>query len=260
MKVLYSLNVPREIEVEETYTKKKRGGGTVEAVRTVKRKEESKLVLKKPSMSELEDADFFYGQQFNKFIQAGYMTRAMLQKKFSDVGGIIGENEGVQKTLSDYLDATKIIEFYEGRENLPEDKKELLEKAKKDFAFAQQYLTDLQSGLNAQFNQTADVKAEQKLIEWFLINFLCLEDENEQGDKEYFPFFNGHSFDEKREDYLEIQEGEDSEDKEIIKKHQLLNKAFDEFVRVIAIWHSGLAKTEEELKAKVKELFGEPTD
>lgn len=259
MTELYHLDVARTVEKSEPYMRtNKKTGKKIESTRKKKTKEKTELVLVKPSASQREDAEFFYGQQFNKFIQAGYMTRAMLQKKFSDVGGLINnDDDGLAKSLKEYMEAAKVIEFYEGQKDLAPDKKELLDKSKKNFALAQQVLTDFELNINSQFNQTADVKAEHKVLEWLLLESLYIREKNENGESELFPFFEGHDYKEKREFYLNLRDDEDQSDVNLARKQEVLKEAFDELIRALAIWNSSNANTEQEIRDQMKQIFDE---
>ena len=87
MKELYTFNIDREIEKEVPCVRKK-GGKQIESTKKVKEIISHRIVVEKPSLSEVENAEFFYGQKFNEYINAGFLTRAMLSKKMGDLGGI----------------------------------------------------------------------------------------------------------------------------------------------------------------------------
>ena len=53
----------------------------------------------------------------------------------------------------------------------PVDNRKRLREAKEDFVSTRKIITDYEIALREQFSQTADAKAENKLIEWFVFNF-----------------------------------------------------------------------------------------
>ena len=67
--------------------------------------------------------------------------------------------------------------------------------------------------MRGQFNQTADAKAEQKLVEWFILKFTFFEEElKEENKTELFPLFQGENYNEKREHYLELSDPDSEND------------------------------------------------
>ena len=98
----------------------------------VKRIVKNKVAFLKPSVSDLEDADFFYGQKYNEFINAGFLTKAMLAKKMGDLGGLTSDKaENLMKELvAENIESARKVEFFAGASNLDEEqKKELKDQA-----------------------------------------------------------------------------------------------------------------------------------
>jgi len=254
MHVIYQHIAKISVEIEEEYQKTVKGE-KVTATRKKNKKQDTTLVFTKPSALMMEEADFFFGQKYNYYINAGFLTRAMMQKKVADNGGNGADKDDELKTvLHDYFEATKEVEFYDGKKNLDKDQKESLVEAKKTVGRLELYITEYQMNLSSMYSQTADNLAEQKLMEWFVLNFLYTK-ETVDGETEYFPFFDGHEYDEKRELYLSLleEEGED-----ISKKKKLLDVSFEKIVQAITIWRNGLADNTKDIDAKINELFKEP--
>ena len=148
-----------------------------------------------------------------------------------------------------------MIQFYEGAKKLTKEQKEKLDKAKADFVETQIVVNGYENGVQNQFSQTAEVKAEEKMIEWFLFNFSYYEEEvNEE--KELFPIFVGKNFDEKRESYLKLcEDKEEIDDKEILQVKDIFDLSFSELARAVNIWYNKMGKNTKEIKAKMKEIF-----
>lgn len=246
MKEIYSFNIEREIELADKSTKKVT----------------HRVAFLKPSMSKIEEAEFFYGQKFNEYINAGFFTRAMLNKKMGDIGGFASKSavEALQKAVMDNIEASRVIEFYGGSEDLTDDQKNLLEEAKKTFIETQSSVSEYEQAIRSQFSQTADVKAEQKLIEW-LVFHLSFYEEEVDGKKEIFPLFSGDSFEDKREIYLKLCESlEDIEDQTLLKSKGIFDKSFETLVRVASIWYNKIAEKQEDVEIALKNMFGSPEE
>jgi hypothetical protein len=253
MKELYSFDIKKEVVTKVPYTKKTKDG-EVEAFRNKKSKKKTKIVVEKPSVSEVEKAEFFFGQKYNEYINAGFLTKAMLLAKIGENGAKLMDEE-VSNAIVDYIEAAKVIEFYSGAKDLDQDQKKKLEDAKKKFAETQLVVHEHETNVMSQYNQTAETKAEQRMIEWFIFNFSYYEDEVD-GSKGYFPVFKGKNFDEKREFYLELsEEKEDIEDETVLEVKDVFDASFETLAKVINIWYNKLGSNQKEIEEKLKEIF-----
>ena len=131
MKELYSFNVTREVEKEVPCVRKK-NGKSIESTKKVKAEINNRIVLAKPSVSQVENAEFFYGQKFNEYINAGFLTKAMLSKKMGDLGGFSSKqaNERLQSLLLENVEAARTVQFYGGSEKLTKEQEEKLKESK----------------------------------------------------------------------------------------------------------------------------------
>lgn len=255
MKELYSFEIEREIEVEVPHVKKVRGK-TVDTTKKVKKTVPYRIVFQKPNKADIEDGEFFYSQKFNEFINMGFLTRAMLNKKMGDNGGMASKEftEELQRLIKENMDATRIVEFYGAANDLDEEQKNKLEESKSILAITQKQIMEYETAINQQFNHTADVKAEHKLYEFFIFNFSFFE-ESVKGEKKLFPIFEGENYNEKRDFYLEISEDiDDIEDKDLIKNKEIFDRSFDQLIKVVNIWYRGLAKNKEEIDKIIESL------
>ena len=254
MKELYSFEVTRDVATKQKYMRKT-ASGEKEATRTVKNKKTNRIIIEKPSVSDIERAEFFYGQKYNEYINAGFLTRAMLAAKISSVENK-AISEEVKNAILANIEASKTIQFYEGHKNISEEQQKKLDDAKSKFSESQMMLLEHESALRDQFSQTADVKAEERMIEWFVFYFSFYEDEVD-GEKELFPIFEGNDFEEKRESYLTLcEEEEEIDDERILVVKGLFDEAFEKIGQVINIWYNKMGKNQKEIDEKIEELFG----
>ena len=248
MKELYSFEIEREVEVEIPHVKKVKGK-TVDTTKKVKKNVPYRIIFQKPNKSDIEDAEFFYSQKFNEFINMGFLTRAMLNKKMGDNGGVVSKDftEELQRLIKENMDANRIVEFYGAAKDLDNEQKNKLEEAKSIIAITQKQIMDYETAITQQYNHTADVKAEHKLYEFFIFNFSFFE-ESIKGEKKLFPIFEGEDYDEKKDFYLEILEDiDDIEEEDLIKNKQIFDASFDQLIKVVNVWYRGLGKNQEEI-------------
>jgi hypothetical protein len=257
MKDLYSFVIKRKLKEKVTYEKENKKGDIVEAFKTKTKTLTNRVMFSKPSFADIEDAEFFYGQKYNDFINSGYLTRLMLNKKIGDIGGSSSKlsEEVIQKAFLDNMEAAKVIEFYEGQKGLEEEQEQKLNEAKEAFAISQKTVADFEEFHRSQYNQTAEAKAEQKLIEWFIFNFSFYEDEVD-GKKETFPLFVGDDYEERRAHYLVLcEDEEDIEDKSLLTNKGIFDSSFETLARVSNIWYNKMGSNQEEIEEVLAQLF-----
>ena len=266
MKELYSFDVKRKIQ-KEVPTVKKTKDGTVETTKKVTKTLKNRVVFVKPTVAQKEDADFFYGQKFNEYINAGFLTKAMLAKKMGDIGGMNSKktNETMSEIIMENIEAARVVTFFKGAENLNEEQKEELKNAENKFAETKKVIYEYEIAVRDQFGQTADAKAEQKLIEWLVLNFSYYEDKIEGKDNsELFPIFVGENYDQKRKLLIALQEDEedpnaikyeDLDDVNFLKCKNLFEAAFDTLVRVSSVWYNNLGNDQKSIQKSLDELF-----
>ena len=226
MKELYSFDVKRTIEKEVPHVKKTKSG-PVETTKKVKNTVKNRIVFRKPSILDLEDAEFFYGQKYNEYINAGFLTKAMLSKKLGDMGGLTSKTsqEAMNQIIIDNMESSRTIEFFAGAKDLSEEQEEQLEEAKKLFTHTKVQLHEYETSLRSQFSQTADSKAEIKVIEWLVLNFSYFEDTIDDK-KDLFEIFEGDEFEQKRMFLIRLQEAadEDIEDATFLRAKKIYDE------------------------------------
>ena len=258
MKEVYSFDVQRQVQREVPHVKKTKDG-PVETTKKVKKTIKNRVIFVKPSISQLEDAEFFYGQKYNEFINAGFLTKAMLAKKMGDLGGLTSKSqeEVVAELISENVESARVIEFFSGAKELDEEQKKQLDEANKSFTTTAKIIQETELNLRSQFSQTPDAKAEQKLIEWLVVNFSYYEDRLEKEDKKrLFALFEGENYDEKRGFMLRLQdEDEEIEDAVLLKSKRLYDSAFETLIRVASIWYNKLGNDQKSVEQSLKDLF-----
>jgi hypothetical protein len=260
MKELYSFEVKREVEKQVPYVKKTKNG-PVESSKKVKKTIKNRIVVAKPTISDVEDAEFFYGQQYNSFINSGFLTKAMLAKKMGDLGGMTSEKaeKDMSAILLENVEAARVVEFFDEAKNLSEEQEEQLKEAKLKFTETQKQMHDYEVSLRSQFSQTADAKAENRLMEWFILNFTFYEDIVKDGTeekKEFFPLFEGDEYKEKRNFLLSLQESEkDIEDAHLLRLKNLFDSSFQTLIRVVTVWYNKMGMDQETIDKALKEFF-----
>jgi len=255
---LFSFSVDIEREEEKEITKeikrKNKDTGKMETieetvVRNVKKQVPVRISLRKPSRTQIEDGDMFYSIWLNKFIKMGLLTRAMLAKKQVDIGGTLNEDDKMNyaKLYLRLFEKQQNIIRYSAKDKLDmsADEQDRLSASVSELAVIRKQLADFEAAQASIFDHTADVKARNKTITWFLLH-LAFVQEGEGDDEEVnrVPMFPGTDFEERYRSYQEADENQDD----------IFLKTIDKLSTVATIWYMSGVQDQAEFDAVLDQI------
>ena len=222
-------------------------------------KKNKTVFVAKPKNSDKEAAEFVRAQKFNILLNQGFLSKAMMYKKFGDIGGIHSEqsSEELKDAILDLLESKKTIEFLGSKEDLDDGQKSRLEEAEKTYGLLQKQIIEKDNMLKDMFAQSADTKADEHMIKWYVLN--CSYYYDQAGDStDSFKMFDKSKFQEKEEQlnlYLDDIQESDSAD---LKMHkELVQGSLGELNKIVAIWYNGLGSNQKDIQHSLEELFPE---
>jgi hypothetical protein len=233
-------------EKENTVEEKRIDEQTKEEITVMKKVTEKvpfQIVLKKPTRRQIEEADLEYSVEMSKCIKKGILTKAMLAKKYSDTGGMLSENES--KRLVDLYKKIYDLQNENIRLESSTKKKENKEKINEiveDLTKTRKEIIDIESNYRSLFDHTADSKAQNRLLLWYILNLTYLKTDSESPEELYFK---GEDFEDKLHSFYEKEESADENYGVISKKVSTL----------VAFWFFNQASSEkdfEELDKKIE--------
>jgi hypothetical protein len=237
-KDLYKFTVfeDKEVFVEETKVDEVSGEETIVKKKVIE-KIPTEIILKKPTRRQAEEADLEYSVEMSKCIKKGILTKAMLAKKYSDTGGLMSESES-QKLVDLY----KVI-FDLQSENLrldaainkSDDIKNRQDEINKELSVARKEIVDIESAYRALFDHTADSKAQNKVLLWYILNLTYIKKQNDVEEK---PYFKGKEFEDKLVDFYAKEEQQNEQHLAISRKLSTL----------VAFWFFNQASSKEEFE------------
>lgn len=208
-KELYSFSVDREVEKEVSSTKKdKKTGEEITVTKKVKEKEPLAVKLKKPSRRELEDAELEFSVEMSKCIKKGILTKAMLAKKYSDTGGLMSEDDA-QELVDNYKKIFELQSEYSRLEiiqNKTEKQTKRVDEIAKELQIVRRKIVETESNYQALFDHTADVKAQNRLILWYVIMLTYIQGIDDENPK---PYFGAGDFEDRLIEYYKKEESDD---------------------------------------------------
>ena len=233
-------------EKENTVEEKRIDEQTKEEITVMKKVTEKvpfQIVLKKPTRRQIEEADLEYSVEMSKCIKKGILTKAMLAKKYSDTGGMLSENES--KRLVDLYKKIYDLQNENIRLESSTKKKENKEKINEiveDLTKTRKEIIDIESNYRSLFDHTADSKAQNRLLLWYILNLTYLKTDSESPEE---PYFKGEDFEDKLHSFYEKEESANENYGVISKKVSTL----------VAFWFFNQASSEkdfEELDKKIE--------
>ena len=214
MKEIYSFSVDLETkttkEVEKTIVDKETGKEEkVKAEEEVVTSEPVRIILKEPNRRQVEEADMEYSIEMSQCVKRGILTKAMLANKYTDTGGLVAE-EDAKSLAKSYGKLGEIQSEYtrlstKTGKKTKEDEERLAELLE-DIAVLRKHIVDTETAYASLFNHTADTKAQNRAIMWYVLNLTYVMREE---DEEPQVFFKGETFEEKENYYFELDEKED---------------------------------------------------
>ena len=164
-----------------------------------------------------DEAELYYGVKLAEGIKAGLLTKALLEKRFDNDGGTRNDQENKQykETLEAletlHKEQTKILDVAEKKRTAAQKKR--LKEIEEEMKPARRTLRDLQLMEDGLYEATAESRARNKVILWWMLHLAYGEKDGKET-----PFFGEGSFDDRIERYDEIDEGEDIHDLVVARK------------------------------------------
>jgi hypothetical protein len=216
IKFLYESTVKKQVEEKVTETREE-NGEKIEISRNVKKAKPIKIAIQKPNRKLYEGAERFYAVQIADFIKAGLLPYSLVQKRYANDGGPLSEPEK-QYLIKLKEEAASLENKYfsviESDGDVAKQRNELLVKINNINA----EVSNIQNGYADIFENTAEMKARNKTIEWWVLH-LSYIDEDGTG---YKPLFGDGTHEDKLNKYDDFDDREDKFTNECIRKMSYL--------------------------------------
>jgi hypothetical protein len=199
---------------------------------------EFECALLKPSRKLFEEGELYYSVILSKYIQAGLLTKQLLAKRFQNDGGTISEDDKGHyakqySLLSQKEQQVKAIQV--DTEMKHAEKSDKLHELFLDMATIRKQLVEFEGAQSSLFDQTADHKAKNKAIMWWV---LMLSHWKDEGTENLVPVFGDGTFEDREEIYDAI---EDDVGEETTSENAHFIDIIKHFSYYTAFWFSGQA-------------------
>jgi len=207
-KSIYEFEIQKEVEVDKVETREE-NGSTISVTTKVKENKPTYFAIKRPSRNEKEEGEMNRAAHFALCVERGVITQAALRKKYGDTGGIYTNEEEKQyailrQKLRDLLEDYQLA-------SVDLDKKTEEEKKRRNEIFDEIFeirrkIIEFENSATLFYQDTAESKARNKLIEFFILNLTYWKTEK---DKEWVPFFKGNTLEEKLAYLCDLEDNDD---------------------------------------------------
>lgn len=227
----FIINKPVEVEEEKTEEVKNEAGETV--TRTYKEKVKKdmpvEILINQPSRKQMQEADMEFSVEMSRCIRSGILTKAMLLNKYNDTGGLISEADA--KTM---VTASEEIRDLQGKLTIlslkPESERSSEEVDKIQNLTSQilrrrKTLIEKETSYLTLFQHTADIKAQNRAILWYVLSLTFFKDTSKKG-MEFEPLFAGKTFDQREG---AMNEYEDSQ-------NEVYQKCYSKLASIVSHW------------------------
>ena len=240
MKRIYEFTVNKEETVKEETIEKKKDGTEVTTAKDIKKEVPHKFFLRRPTRAMTDEAELYYGVRLAEGIKAGLLTRALLEKRFENDGGTRSDDENaeykeiIEKLQGFHREQSKILDVDE-KKRTPVQRKRLKELGS-EIKPTRRALRDLQLVEDSLYEETAESRARNKVILWWMLHLAHTEEGKEETE-----FFGKGSFEERLERYDEIDEGEEFFEIVVARK----------FAYYVSFWFVGRPNTQKEFQEMI---------
>tara|TARA_Y100000310_G_scaffold181845_1_gene181875 strand:+ start:489 stop:1523 length:1035 start_codon:yes stop_codon:yes gene_type:complete len=239
MKKLYEFKITKVESVVKKDTVTNEKGEKVTTEKAVEDKVKHSFFLRKPTRALYDEAELFYGVELSKGIKAGLLTKALLAKRYENDGGSLSDGE-IERYGNLYLDFYRRTDDYQrllmsADEDLSDEDKEKLNSMEAQLQDQRSTLTQFEMEQQSLYEQTAEVRARNKTILWWILNISYNGEEH--------PYFPGTTFEEKLSKYDELSENDDVFTATVIQR----------LTYFVSFWFVGRASSQEEFDAMLAE-------
>ena len=250
------VDVEKEIEVEKTRKNKDTGEEekykdkekrTVKEKQIVKEKRmetekiEHVFVLKQPTRRQMEEADMEYSIEMSRCVKDGILTKAMLLNKYTDNGGIMSEEEAKElaKMYGQLAELQTTFTSYKLKTSDPKKFTSEQKQVFEDIANLRRTIASIETNYSALLNHTADVRAQNKVVLWYILSLTYTEDKGK-----LIPFFEGTEVLDKKESFYAMEEEEDN----------LLELIYDKLMAFVSFWYFSVNFSVEDFEGLEKDI------
>lgn len=252
-KVLYSFTIKKISEVEEEKQEVVKNENGEDVTRTYKEKIKKEIpveiIINQPNRKQMQEADMEFSVEMSRCIRNGILTKAMLLNKYNDTGGLISESDAkiMVNSADDIreLQAKLTILNLKPESERDDEDKQKIESLTSQILQRRKTLIEKETSYLTLFNHTADIKAQNRAIFWYVLNLSYFKDSSKKN-AEVEPLFPGKTFEQKEAAMFDYEEN----------KNEIYEKCYSKLASIISYWFFTSNQDKDEFDRIVGEIDG----
>jgi hypothetical protein len=265
-KWLCEFEVGKLVGVKRTKKGKDEDGKEIEISKTLKKNNPVSFKLQKPTRRQFEDGELYYAVKLSEGIKAGLLTTAQVAKRYENDGGVYtdAEKARLRELRNDITELQSEYFKIDGEdETADQDKIRILSQIND----SRNEISDIENVHQYIYDQTAEVKARNKTILWWILAIAHKQDD--QNRNRFLEMFGSGELDDKLDSYDKMEEDGDNFTQEALKKlayyvsywYVSKNVSADDFKTVNSLYAQSsdyiLVEDEDEEEKEAKEAVAE---
>jgi len=246
-KWLCEFEVDKLFDVKDTKKGTDADGKEIEISKTLKKNKPVAFKLQKPTRRLFEDGELYYAVKLSQGIKAGLLTTAQVSKRYENDGGVYTDAEKSRlRELRNDITELQAEYFKLDRDDEKADKEKI--KILSNINDCRNEISELENVHQYIYDQTAEVKARNKTILWWILHMA--HQQNEGNRNQFLEMFGGSEDLEDRLDAYDRME-ENGDD--------FLQEALKKLAYYVSYWYVSKNVSGEDFKT-VESLYNQSSD
>lgn len=245
-KWLCEFEVGKLVDVKKTKKAKGEDGKEIEISKTLKKNKPVVFKLQKPIRRQFEDGELYYAVKLSEGIKAGLLTTAQVAKRYENDGGVYTDAEKSRlRELRNDITELQSEYFKLDKDDEKTDKEKI--KILSHINDCRNEISEIENVHQYIYDQTAEVKARNKTILWWILNLAHQQNENNRN--QFVEMFGKGELDDLLDSYDRMEENGDD----------FLQEALKKLAYYVSYWYVSKNVSEEDFKT-VESLYGQSSD
>jgi hypothetical protein len=212
-KYIYETTVKKEV-FEKVTEEREENGQKIQVTKEVKKEKPAKIAILKPDRKKYKEAEIFYAKTLSNYLKEGLLPHSLVSKRYINDGGPLTESE--KKTLNAMRDRYNELqeEYFKMENPLTDEQNKRRGEIILEMSEINRLVKEIKNSYSDIFENTAEAKAKNDTIEWWVLNLSLINEDN----SEYKLFYGDGDLDSKINSLENIESKDDPFYNEVIKK------------------------------------------
>lgn len=177
IKYIYETVVDKEI-IEQITEEREENGEKIKVTKDIKKNKPIKIAILQPDRKKFKDADIFYAKTLSYYLKEGLLPYSLVSKRYMNDGGPLTEVE--KKTITSLRDkyVELQMEYFKMEGTLTEEQNKKRNEIILEMTEINRTIRQIKDSYENIFENTAEAKAKNDIIEWWILNLSLINEDN----------------------------------------------------------------------------------